>query len=401
MRLYSRNDLILIAGFTTAAFVVFSRPLARVLAYVADIERLWGLNLISGLVILTVVMLLHAQSRRQQHLAQTLALTIEAEVAQARARELERLVAFGAALAHALDLTAIRNEVLRYLPLLLGRDDGWVVVRSGAHWTSLLGGSIDEIARVEATRERMAEQFFTPGAPHPTEGDWVTLGTDICFPLVAGGQPMGLIGIPQAGRPIDESQKSILAAGAAVLAIAVRNADLFDEVRDNSLRDGLTGCFNRTHAIETLTIELRRARRTRLPVSVIMFDLDHFKAVNDQHGHLCGDAVLAAVGRRMRELLRSSDLKCRYGGEEFLVVLPETPAEGAQRVAESLRKGLADMQVPWGPGTVSITASVGVTSAVEGELEAADIIARADAALYRAKDDGRDCVRVAGTGRSA
>jgi diguanylate cyclase (GGDEF)-like protein len=400
MRLYSRNDLILIAGFTTAAFVVFSRPLARLLTYASEIEQLWGLNLISGLVILTVVMILHAQSRRQEMRAQTLALSAEAEVAQARARELERLVAFSAALARALDLTAIRNEVLRYMPQLLSRDDGWVVVRSGPHWTSLLGGGVGDSGRVDAVRERLAEQFFTPGAPHPTEGDWVTLETDICFPLVAGGQPMGLIGIPLSGAPTTDSQRSILSAGAAVLAIAVRNADLFGEVRDHSLRDGLTGCFNRTHGIETLTIELRRARRTRQPVSLIMFDLDHFKQVNDRYGHLCGDAVLAAVGRRLRELLRSSDLKCRYGGEEFLVVLPETPLEGAQRVAESLHKALGEMRVPWANGAVSVTASFGVTSADGGELEASDIIARADSALYRAKDEGRDGVRVA-SGRSA
>ena len=81
--------------------------------------------------------------------------------------------------------------------------------------------------------------------------------------------------------------------------------------------------------------ELRRARRSQMPVSLIMFDIDHFKDINDEHGHLCGDAVLAAIGTRLRELLRGSDLKCRYGGEEFLVLLPETALEGAKRVADT------------------------------------------------------------------
>ena len=93
--------------------------------------------------------------------------------------------------------------------------------------------------------------------------------------------------------------------------------------------------------------ELRRARRSQTPVSMIMFDLDHFKDVNDRYGHLCGDAVLSAVGKRMKEVLRGSDLKCRYGGEEFLVLLPETPLHGARRVAETLRREIAERPVPW------------------------------------------------------
>ena len=177
-------------------------------------------------------------------------------------------------------------------------------------------------------------------------------------------------------------------------AITLRNAELFREVRENSLRDGLTGCFNRTHAIEVIDTELRRARRSQAPVSLIMFDIDHFKDVNDKHGHLCGDAVLAAVGVRMRDVLRGSDLKCRYGGEEFLVLLPETPLEGAKRVADTLRRELADMQVDWKNEPVKITASFGVAGALPSEIDTQAIIGRADAALYRAKDQGRNCVRL-------
>src|SRR5213083_430348 len=146
---------------------------------------------------------------------------------------------------------------------------------------------------------------------------------------------------------------------AALLAISLRNAQLFHDLREHGLHDGLTGCFNRTHALEVLDTELRRARRSHLPVSLIMFNIDHFKDINDRYGHLCGDAVLAAVGARMREGLRGSDLKCRYGGEEFLVLLPETPLEGAKRVAETLRREIADMKVGWKSESVSITASFG------------------------------------------
>ena len=125
-----------------------------------------------------------------------------------------------------------------------------------------------------------------------------------------------------------------------------------------------------------------------------MFDIDHFKDINDRYGHLCGDAVLAAVGSRMREVLRGSDLKCRYGGEEFLVLLPETPTEGAKRVADTLRRSLAEMQIDWKNEPVKVTASFGVTGALPSEIDAQAIIGRADAALYRAKDQGRNCVRL-------
>jgi diguanylate cyclase (GGDEF)-like protein len=129
-------------------------------------------------------------------------------------------------------------------------------------------------------------------------------------------------------------------------------------------------------------------------MSLIMFDLDHFKEVNDRYGHLCGDAVLAAVGVRMRDVLRGSDLKCRYGGEEFLVLLPETPLEGAKRVADTLRRELADLPIHWKDETLSITASFGVSVALPSEIDCEAVISRADAALYRAKEQGRNCVRL-------
>jgi len=178
------------------------------------------------------------------------------------------------------------------------------------------------------------------------------------------------------------------------LGISLRNAQLFREVKDNGLRDGLTGCFNRTHAIDIIDGELRRARRSQMSVSLIMFDLDRFKEVNDRYGHLCGDAVLAAVGRLMREVLRGSDFKCRYGGEEFLVLLPETPLEGAKRVADTLRRELSEMAIQWKGETLTITASFGVTTAMPSEIDIKALIGRADVALYRAKDQGRDCVRL-------
>jgi diguanylate cyclase (GGDEF)-like protein len=156
----------------------------------------------------------------------------------------------------------------------------------------------------------------------------------------------------------------------------------------------LTGCFNRSHALEVLDAEIRRARRSKLPLSLLMFDLDNFKEINDRHGHLCGDAVLAAVGSKMKSELRGSDLKCRYGGDEFMVILPDTPLGGAKQVSENLRRELASHAVSWNSEHVKVTASFGITTVNPSDQDPLAAIARADAALYRAKEHGRNDVEV-------
>jgi len=125
-----------------------------------------------------------------------------------------------------------------------------------------------------------------------------------------------------------------------------------------------------------------------------MFDLDNFKGINDRHGHLCGDAVLAAVGATMKAELRGSDLKCRYGGDEFMVLLPDTPLVGAKQVSENLRRAIAEHPVTWNDGQVMVTASFGITSINQGEHDPLSAIARADTALYRAKQRGRNGIEL-------
>src|SRR5205085_7818769 len=119
--------------------------------------------------------------------------------------------------------------------------------------------------------------------------DAIAAEGQLCIPLAAGGEALGVLGIPQELAPSTSAGRRIIATASAMLAIALRNVQLFHELRENSLRDGLTGCFNRMHALEVIDVELRRARRSQMPVSLIMFDLDHFKDVNDRYGHLCGD----------------------------------------------------------------------------------------------------------------
>ena len=392
MNLVSRQDRVLLGGLAVALVVVFAKPIRYLLDLARDVEESSGLALVPALIILTAVFLFHQQGKRQEAKARASVAEADALQAGTRAAEMERLVTFGQALGRSLDLEAIRDVVSQHLPKLAGTDEAWVLLREGSQWHALVGTVRESRREIERVRVQVAERAFL------AEGSWqsdaIAAEGYLCLPLTAGGHPVGVLGVPDSAGPFTDSRQRVLAMAGALLAISLRNAQLFHELRENSLRDGLTGCFNRTHALDVIDTELRRARRSQMPVSLILFDIDHFKDVNDHHGHLCGDAVLAAVGAKMREVLRGSDLKCRYGGEEFLVLLPETPLEGAKRVADTLRRELADMPIAWKGEQVNVTASFGVSVALPSEIDPQAIIGRADAALYRAKDQGRNCVRL-------
>jgi diguanylate cyclase (GGDEF)-like protein len=392
MNLVARQDRTLIGGLAVALIVVFARPIQYLLDQAREVERSSGLALIPALIILTVVFFLHQQGKRQEAKARAAAAEADALQAGTRASEMEALVTFGQALGRSLDLDTIRDVVGMHMPKLAGSEDAWVLLRSGGQWQALVGTARESRREIEAARELVVDQALIADAAWQSEA--VVAGGHLCVPMTAGGHPVGVLGIPDAAGPFTPARTRVLVMAGALLAISIRNAQLFHDLRENSLRDGLTGCFNRTHALDVVDTELRRARRSQTPVSLIMFDIDRFKDINDRFGHLCGDAVLAAVGVKMREVLRGSDLKCRYGGEEFLVLLPETPLEGAKRVADTLRRELADMPVNWKGETVTVTASFGVSVALPAEIDSKALIGRADAALYRAKDQGRNCVRL-------
>ncbi|HTM03268.1 MAG TPA: GGDEF domain-containing protein [Vicinamibacterales bacterium] len=395
MRLFGRNDVMLLGALAIALFIVFSGAIAHVLDYVREIEHSTGLQLIPALVILATVLIFHQLRERQEVHATALGAEESARQATARVAEMQRLVAFGQALARSLNDASIRDVAAAHIPLLVPGRGTWAMIRPGVgaitdgdgrDWVTLaaIGDSTVE-SREHAARRALGEADPVVG---PSE-------EDVCFPMIFAGRPVGVLGVAPE-PPLTDHQRNVLAAAAALLAVSLKNAELFREVHENSVRDALTGCFNRQHALEVMDGELRRARRSQLPLSLVMFDLDHFKSINDTHGHLSGDAVLAAIGTRMRAILRGSDLKCRYGGEEFLILLPDTPVSGACRVAEMLRADFEEHSVSWGNAKLRVTASFGVGPVHPGETDALAVMARADAALYRAKQSGRNCVRVAG-----
>ncbi len=393
MNLVPRQDRVLLVGLAATLLVVFARPIRYVLDLAYQVEQSSGLALIPGLIILTAVFLFHQQAKRQETKAHVAAAEADAHEASTRAGEMERLVTFGEALGRSLDFDAIRDVVAQNLPTLADNAGAWVMTRFDNQWELLTAVARESRREVEQRRMEIAERALAKNVAARTVEPVMT-DDHLVVPMSAGGQIVGVVGIPMTGTPLTEGRRRVVSAGAALLGISLRNADLFRSARENSVRDDLTGCYTRSHAIEVMDSELRRARRSHATMSLIMFDLDHFKEINDRHGHLAGDAVLSAVGARMRDVLRGSDLKCRFGGEEFLVLLPETPLEGAKRVADTIRRELAEMQVAWKDRIITITASFGVTTALPAEIDTQAIIARADAALYEAKEQGRNCVRL-------
>jgi diguanylate cyclase (GGDEF)-like protein/PAS domain S-box-containing protein len=171
---------------------------------------------------------------------------------------------------------------------------------------------------------------------------------------------------------------------------------LYQEVQHLATRDPLTGCLNRRHFLTLAGQELERSLRYKRPISLLMLDIDHFKDFNDRYGHPIGDQILCALVNLCQERLRSVDVVGRYGGEEFLILVPETGAEGALKVAERLRAEIEMTKVETPAGYLSLTVSIGVAT-IESEFEQAQtvdaLIKRADLAVYSAKAAGRNCVR--------
>ena len=338
----------------------------------------------------------HLHANRREVSAEANAAAKEAELAHARTRELERLMAFGQALSRALTLDGIHEVIWRYLPPLAGGADVWMLVRAGSEWERVTDRAQTRWGAGEI--EAVADRIVSATQPPPETADGIESSGMVCFVIRSGASESGVIGV--ASPRLSPEIRQTIATAATLVGIALRNVQLFSEVREHGLRDGLTGCFNRAHGLETLEGELARARRSDLPLSVVMFDVDYFKRINDEHGHLCGDEVLTAVGARLRQVLRRSDLRCRFGGDEFLVLLPETAGSGAARVAEWVRGEIEQIEVRGRTGPVRLTASVGVATSTRGEAMDS-LLERADAALYAAKAAGRNCVRASSSARPA
>jgi diguanylate cyclase (GGDEF)-like protein len=174
------------------------------------------------------------------------------------------------------------------------------------------------------------------------------------------------------------------------------NLRLRETLKIQSTRDPLTNLFNRRYMEEALEREARRADRKGASLGIIMADVDHFKTFNDSYGHEAGDMVLRELGAFLKKGIRQEDIACRYGGEEFVLILPDTSVENTRKRAEILRKAVKDgFRIKFRDNIFQITISLGAAVLPDNGLTPADVISAADTALYRAKAQGRDCVVVA------
>ena len=212
------------------------------------------------------------------------------------------------------------------------------------------------------------------------------------LPLVAGPIDFGTLVLAGDGFTAEDVETTVLLVSHAV--VALENARLHGIVQRQARIDPVTGLANRRRAEEALAVELARAARFGGPVALVLADIDGFKAVNDRYGHHTGDRVLRALGEIMRATVREVDLPARWGGEEFVLVLPETDAAGAGVVADRVRRALARQPVSVAGGAIAVTASFGVAAAPPASSRD-ELVAAADAALYQAKRAGKNRVAVA------
>ncbi|MDB5970252.1 MAG: hypothetical protein JWQ90_2702 [Hydrocarboniphaga sp.] len=249
--------------------------------------------------------------------------------------------------------------------------------RNGSHWAQAIAGATVEATDhfVEDGRVIHVQGVYLPISEGPQAGNSLAVFSDVTD-LKHTESKLG-----QLNHRLEQRIAEVLA--------------LQELLSEQATRDGLTELFNRRYFDDALSREIDRAQREAYEVSLIMADFDHFKRLNDRHGHQVGDAVLQAWGELLRQEMRASDILCRYGGEEFAIVLPRCSLEQAAARAESLRKKLEDqiLTTRYTPTPIMVTISLGVACAQAGAGSPEDLIRAADGALYRAKNLGRNRVQ--------
>jgi diguanylate cyclase (GGDEF)-like protein len=218
----------------------------------------------------------------------------------------------------------------------------------------------------------------------------------LCLPVLAQGETLGLLHIAQiaGAAPVDRQQLG--ATVAEHVALALSNLRLRESLRSQSIRDPLTDLYNRRYLEEALRIEGRRHQRSGRGLALLMLDIDHFKQFNDRFGHEAGDILLREFGRLLKSHIRGGDIACRYGGEEFTVILPDINLDDALQRANQIRDAVMAMRVAVrGRPLGALTCSVGLALFPDHAETVDECLMMADRALYRAKAAGRNCVVVA------
>lgn len=331
------------------------------------------------------------------------------EQARRRAEEAETLRKAGAAVVETLDIREATSRILQQLAHVLPYDSASVqLLRNGE--LEIIGGEgfrapvvgirfpvpgDNPNTVVIQTRQpyilHEAHKHFAAfnQPPHDHIRSWLGV------PLLVRDQLIGLLAIDSV-EPFHftNANLELVSAFADQVAVAIENARLFEETRRLAVTDGLTGLYNRRHFMEIAKREFERARRYKRFLSAMIFDVDHFKKVNDTYGHAAGDEVLRALANLCRKEIREADPLSRYGGEEFAGLLVEINAETARQVAERLRQVVEKMTIPVDGNNLSITISIGIAEQNQNTPDVESLLARADQAMYIAKHKGRNRVAV-------
>lgn len=277
--------------------------------------------------------------------------------------------------------------------LVFPLDDCWALRRGRIH--QVRDASKEPICQHIAKHEL----FGLPHSPSPQL-------SYLCVPMVAQGDAFGVLYLQSnlsavdaggpGGEEPEQSKRTLAMTMAEHLALALSNLRLRETLRLQSIRDPLTGLFNRRYMEESLEREIRRASRNGGSLGVIMLDVDHFKQFNDTFGHGAGDTLLRELSTLFKSRIRGGDIACRYGGEEFALILPDASLNDTRLRAEHLREEAAHLDVQYrGQVLRNVTLSLGVAAFPEHESHSDALLQAADAALYRAKAEGRDRVVIA------
>jgi diguanylate cyclase (GGDEF)-like protein/PAS domain S-box-containing protein len=265
-------------------------------------------------------------------------------------------------------------------------------------------GIVNEFGRDECWALRQGKPYSVCGegkrlfCSHVHEGQHFAY---LCAPLIAQGEVLGLLYIHSSQTDLECKSWAEKMHGLAVtftnhLGLSLANLKLQDRLWNQSMTDPLTGLYNRRFMEEFLELEILRSKRHNTPLSLIMIDVDHFKKVNDIHGHEAGDLVLKEIASYFKKHCRDSDVACRYGGEEFVVLLPSCSIDDAVARAQILCGGVREeVRIPYQYQTLGVTISIGVSSIPSHAMDMDEMLKAADAAMYQAKDKGRDQVVVA------
>ncbi len=312
----------------------------------------------------------------------------------------EHVRALSATLSAHLELGATSRHALRHLMDLTGVSAGALLIESDGTFTVAASVAIDGPDRLTSASSVLeslrSDAVVRLEAPADIAIDAAVAlfpaKSVLLVPLAFKSVPVGVLVLAHTGT-IDNDTERLVRLVRPMLAVSLNNALAHERIQRLATIDGLTGTYNRRFGLTRLREEYKRAIRAEVPLSVAMFDIDHFKAVNDTYGHVVGDRVLASVAAAARRTLREGDVLIRYGGEEFMILLVGASSEDGVLISERLRRSVAETAVVDGDQKIGVTISIGIASMPADEIDSElDLVERADAALYSAKDRGRDRV---------